>query len=150
MRFFSKGNFIRRQIVVVVLCGLAVLLSSAAWPAAHGGAALLKQFPDPADPASFPADYAPTVLITGSNRGIGFEFAKQYAERGWQVIATARKPETADALQALAWSYADTGQYAPAVAILFELSQAHPSMRLAYESLKRLYASRSGGEAPPR
>jgi len=34
----------------------------------------------------------PTVLITGSNRGIGLEFAKQYAEKGWNVIATARKP----------------------------------------------------------
>jgi NAD(P)-dependent dehydrogenase (short-subunit alcohol dehydrogenase family) len=44
----------------------------------------------------------PTVLITGSNRGIGFEFAKQYAEKGWQVIATCRTPGKADALQALA------------------------------------------------
>jgi NAD(P)-dependent dehydrogenase (short-subunit alcohol dehydrogenase family) len=33
---------------------------------------------------------APTVLITGSNRGIGLELARQYAERGWNVIATSR------------------------------------------------------------
>ena len=45
---------------------------------------------------------APTVLITGSNRGIGLEFVKQYSERGWNVIATARKPQDATELQALA------------------------------------------------
>jgi len=44
---------------------------------------------------------AETVLVTGSNRGIGFEFVKQYAKRGWTVIATARKPEKAEALKAL-------------------------------------------------
>ena len=33
----------------------------------------------------------PNVLITGANRGIGLEFAKQYAANGWEVIATARR-----------------------------------------------------------
>jgi len=33
----------------------------------------------------------PTVLITGANRGIGLEFARQYADDGWDVIATARR-----------------------------------------------------------
>ena len=32
----------------------------------------------------------PTVLITGANRGIGLEFARQYSQDGWEVIATAR------------------------------------------------------------
>ncbi len=45
---------------------------------------------------------AATVLITGSNRGLGFEFAKQYAEAGWDVIATCRSPDQADELKALA------------------------------------------------
>ena len=34
----------------------------------------------------------PTVLITGANRGIGLEFARQYSADGWDVIATAREP----------------------------------------------------------
>jgi NAD(P)-dependent dehydrogenase (short-subunit alcohol dehydrogenase family) len=32
----------------------------------------------------------PTVLITGANRGIGLEFARQYSNDGWNVIAIAR------------------------------------------------------------
>lgn len=43
-----------------------------------------------------------TVLITGASRGIGLEFARQYAARGWRVIATARNPATAAELQKLA------------------------------------------------
>jgi NAD(P)-dependent dehydrogenase (short-subunit alcohol dehydrogenase family) len=42
----------------------------------------------------------PTVLITGANRGIGLEFARQYAGDGWDVIATAR--ETSAELEGLA------------------------------------------------
>jgi NAD(P)-dependent dehydrogenase (short-subunit alcohol dehydrogenase family) len=32
----------------------------------------------------------PTVLITGANRGLGLEFARQYAADGWDVIAACR------------------------------------------------------------
>lgn len=38
---------------------------------------------------------APTALITGANRGIGLEFAKQLKAEGYQVIGTARKPAKA-------------------------------------------------------
>jgi NAD(P)-dependent dehydrogenase (short-subunit alcohol dehydrogenase family) len=48
-----------------------------------------------------------TVLITGANRGIGFEFVKQYSDRGYRVIATCRNPATADALNAFAQSHGD-------------------------------------------
>ncbi len=43
----------------------------------------------------------PSVLITGANRGLGLEFARQYAADGWRVIATCREPLRAHALQAL-------------------------------------------------
>ncbi len=41
----------------------------------------------------------PTILIAGANRGIGLEFAKQYAADGWRVHGTARQPNEADALR---------------------------------------------------
>lgn len=43
-----------------------------------------------------------TVLITGANRGLGLEFARQYAAAGWRVIATCRQPSAADELHKLA------------------------------------------------
>ena len=55
------------------------------------------------------ADGAPTVLVTGANRGIGLEFVKQYAANGWRVIATARDPASATELQALAKASAAAG-----------------------------------------
>jgi NAD(P)-dependent dehydrogenase (short-subunit alcohol dehydrogenase family) len=42
-----------------------------------------------------------TVLISGASRGIGLEFARQYAAGGWDVIATARRPDDADKLHQL-------------------------------------------------
>jgi NAD(P)-dependent dehydrogenase (short-subunit alcohol dehydrogenase family) len=50
---------------------------------------------------------SPTVLITGANRGIGLEIARVYAKRGWQVIATARRPEAAEDLKAMQSEYHD-------------------------------------------
>jgi len=42
-----------------------------------------------------------TVLITGANRGLGLEFARQYAADGWDVIATSRIPDKSEELQQL-------------------------------------------------
>jgi len=42
-----------------------------------------------------------TVLVTGANRGIGHEFARQYAVDGWRVLAGCRNPDSAQALQRL-------------------------------------------------
>ena len=46
-----------------------------------------------------------TVLITGSNRGIGLSLAENYAEQGWNVIATCRKPDKAADLISLKEKY---------------------------------------------
>jgi NAD(P)-dependent dehydrogenase (short-subunit alcohol dehydrogenase family) len=69
----------------LALAGVTVALLLAELPA-HGE--------NPAGP--------PTVLITGANRGIGLEFARQFAARHWKIIATARKPAGAVELQQLA------------------------------------------------
>src|ERR1700688_5158027 len=42
-----------------------------------------------------------TILITGANRGLGLEFARQHAADGWDVIATARNPKSNEELQQL-------------------------------------------------
>lgn len=39
-----------------------------------------------------------TVLITGSNRGIGLEFVHQYLSQGWKVIAAVRDLAKADSV----------------------------------------------------
>ena len=43
-----------------------------------------------------------SILITGSNRGLGLEWVRQYASDNWRVYATCRFPEQADDLQAVA------------------------------------------------
>lgn len=48
-----------------------------------------------------------TVLVTGANRGIGLELARQYAADGWHVVAAARKPEESAGLKELAKKYGD-------------------------------------------
>lgn len=72
---------IYRPLLLIAAC---VCVMNITWASAHSGEA------------------SPTVLITGSNRGIGLEFVRQYAARGWRVIATCRRPEAANELQAIA------------------------------------------------
>ena len=77
---------------IFVIFGIALLLLLAVTGSQPVGAANMDE-------------NSPTVLITGSNRGIGLAFAKYYAEQGWNVLATCRKPESADDLKAVQAEY---------------------------------------------
>jgi NAD(P)-dependent dehydrogenase (short-subunit alcohol dehydrogenase family) len=48
-----------------------------------------------------------TIFITGANRGIGLEFARQYLSRGDRVVATCRDPKSAKELTKLAKAHRD-------------------------------------------
>jgi len=48
-----------------------------------------------------------SVLITGANRGLGFEFARQYAADGWHVYGACRNPASADQLRGVAQETGD-------------------------------------------
>jgi len=96
-----KRNY--REMLTLLVCLAIVIVPtfpSSANAGAHLGFRESKLPPAKVIPAD--ADYIPTVLITGSNRGIGLEFVKQFSANGWNVIGTARKPERAKELNALA------------------------------------------------
>ncbi|HTQ99792.1 MAG TPA: SDR family NAD(P)-dependent oxidoreductase, partial [Candidatus Acidoferrum sp.] len=54
-----------------------------------------------------PLANAETVMITGANSGIGLEFAKEYAKKGWTVVATHRRSEVPSTLADLQKQYGD-------------------------------------------
>lgn len=65
----------------------------------------------------------PTILVTGANRGLGLEYARQYAADGWRVLAGCRNPDQADELRGLnveplAIDVADAGSIKAAAASL--------------------------------
>jgi NAD(P)-dependent dehydrogenase (short-subunit alcohol dehydrogenase family) len=76
---------LREPMRALVLLGLALAAATQSWAGFDVG--------------------QPTVLITGANRGLGLEFAHQYAVKGWNVIASCRRPEEAEELRALAAEY---------------------------------------------
>ncbi len=90
------------RILTLGLALLAMLAGGLAPASAHDGPRkAARQLLDPAKRSEITG----TVLITGANRGIGLELARNYAQRGWRVIATARKPAKATELNALATAH---------------------------------------------
>jgi NAD(P)-dependent dehydrogenase (short-subunit alcohol dehydrogenase family) len=88
----------------------------------------------------------PTTLITGANRGLGLEFARQYAADGWRVIACVRDPAKADALKALG---ANVEIKALDVADLSAIDRlAHDLAGTAIDHLIMNAGSNPQGEAP--
>lgn len=76
-----------RMAVVIALAALAALAMNASTPVA---------VPQAEQPAP-----KQTVFITGANRGLGLEFARQYHAAGWNVIGTARQPDEARELKGI-------------------------------------------------
>jgi NAD(P)-dependent dehydrogenase (short-subunit alcohol dehydrogenase family) len=96
MTFYSRRAF---ALVAALIC-LSLGANSPAYAGGHTGAKKPKaEIQLDADKRT---DITGTVLVTGANRGIGLELTRNYAERGWTVIATARKPAKADELNAIA------------------------------------------------
>lgn len=92
----------RQRLAPRLVLPLALTLGLATLASATRAAEVAATAPAATAAASSGTAGAPVVLITGSNRGIGLEFAKQYAEKGWTVIATARDIGGASELQAIA------------------------------------------------
>jgi NAD(P)-dependent dehydrogenase (short-subunit alcohol dehydrogenase family) len=68
-----------------------------------------------------------TILITGANRGLGLEFAKQYARNGYRVFATSREASDTKQLVALAKGHASVSMHK------LEVSSAEAVAALARE-----------------
>jgi NAD(P)-dependent dehydrogenase (short-subunit alcohol dehydrogenase family) len=92
---FKSGDLLDRREVVGGMAGLAVLATQIVAAA------------ESSPVSAVPADHKTTVLITGSNRGLGLEFVRQYAPRGYKIIATCREPGQAEELKKLAEKTSD-------------------------------------------
>ncbi len=74
------------------------------------------------------------VVITGANRGLGFEFTKQCLVQGEEVIATCREPVNALKLQSLKETHNNSFQIVPLDVIDYH------SIELAYKQISSLFS----------
>ncbi|MEC9376269.1 MAG: SDR family oxidoreductase [Pseudomonadota bacterium] len=101
-KYVKKENTdIDRRDFVASAAGLATVFTGIGSAYAGGHNQRKINFSE-ADKAPRPVREGSQILITGANRGLGYEFTRQYAELGAKIIATARKPNKADALNLLA------------------------------------------------
>jgi NAD(P)-dependent dehydrogenase (short-subunit alcohol dehydrogenase family) len=97
------------------------------------------------------------VLVTGANRGIGLEFARQLAARGDRVFATARDVKRATALRDLAKEHGDDGVTIVPLDVdsLDSINAAADTIRAKIDGLDLLinnagiYAARVGKDGQP-
>jgi NAD(P)-dependent dehydrogenase (short-subunit alcohol dehydrogenase family) len=85
-----------------------------------------------------------TALIVGASRGLGLGLVQEYLDRGWQVIATERRPGSSKALAALAQ---DTLTI-EALDIDDEAAIAALAQRLAGRTLDLLYVNAGISDDP--
>ena len=84
-----------------------------------------------------------TVLITGANRGIGLELARQSISRGRKVIGTARKPEEAEDLR-------KTGARVIALDVADEASVAAMAREVGDEAIDVLFNNAGVSSKSPK
>ena len=79
------------------------------------------------------------VLVTGANKGIGFEIARYLGKSGWQVIMGARSQERAEAaikqlqaegVETAGWQYVNLSDNDSLEVSAAEISKNHPDLNL--------------------
>jgi len=71
-------------------------------------------------------DSSPIALITGGNRGIGFETAKQLANLGYHILIAARNPQQAQAAVEALQAHGHQAEY-----VHYDASQPHSAQAVA-------------------
>lgn len=97
----SEQSYLGRREFMTAAAGMA----ATAFATHEAGAAGHVSAPvelSPEDQVTKPIGAGSRILITGANRGLGFEFTRQYAKLDTRIIATCRSPNKAVALQELA------------------------------------------------
>ena len=85
----------------------------------------------------------PTILITGSYRGIGLEFVRQLSLRDWRIIATARAPQDAT----------DDGQFLNPSRLEYKMPRAYEMPEVEYIIVESIdpygpFGAKEVGEGP--